>query len=396
MEILASVQKRGKNSWLLVVEAGYDPNGKRIKRTKTVKGMGKREAEKELAKFVTEVESGEYIAPEKMTFRAFVEEWKIKYGEKELAPKTLATYMRYFKNRIFPYFGHMRLDEIKPFHIINFLSELTQEGKRQDGKDGCLSSGSIVYIYRVIKNVFTRAVEWKIIKTNPVGEIKRPKISYKEILVYNEEEVRQLFICLEDEAIHWRMMITLALTTGLRRGELVALEWKHIDLETGTIEVKQNISSSVNGSAIITEPKTNKSKRKVSLPDSVCQQLKEYNLHCRKEKLRLGDSWKGGDRFFVFFNAEGKSFYPESPYLWFRTFLKKHNLRYIRFHDLRHTSATILINQGVHAKIISERLGHASISTTMNVYGHALQSADKEAANKFESIFHPTTSSNTN
>ncbi|PPA83846.1 hypothetical protein C4A75_14090 [Brevibacillus laterosporus] len=190
-------------------------------------------------------------------------------------------------------------------------------------------------------------------------------------------------------------MITLALTTGLRRRELVALEWKHIDLETGTIEVKQSISSSVNGSAIITEPKTNKSKRKVNLPDSVCHQLKEYNLHCRKEKLRLYDSWKGGNRFFVFFNAEGKSFYPESPYLWFRTFLKKHHLRYIRFHDLRHTTATILINQGVHAKLISERLGHPSISTTMNVYGHALQSADEEATNKFESIFQPKASGTT-
>ncbi|MED2006083.1 tyrosine-type recombinase/integrase [Brevibacillus laterosporus] len=99
--------------------------------------------------------------------------------------------------------------------------------------------------------------------------------------------------------------------------------------------------------------------------------------------------------FFVFFNAEGKSFYPESPYLWFRTFLKKHHLRYIRFHNLRLTSATILINQGVQAKIISERLGHPSISTTMNVYGHALQSADEEAANKFESIFQPKASGTT-
>jgi len=119
--------------------------------------------------------------------------------------------------------------------------------------------------------------------------------------------------------------------------------------------------------------------------------LKEYNLHCGKEKLRLCDSWKGENRFFVFFNAEGKSFYPESPYLWFQ----KHHLRYIRFHDLRLTSATILINQGVHAKIISERLGHPSISTTMNVYGHALQSADEEAANKFESIFQPKASGTT-
>nr|WP_240546413.1 site-specific integrase [Paenibacillus artemisiicola] len=90
------------------------------------------------------------------------------------------------------------------------------------------------------------------------------------------------------------------------------------------------------------------------------------------------------NHFFVFFNQYGQAFYPESPYLWFRNFLKKHQLRYIKFHDLRHTSATLLINQGVHAKIISERLGHASITRTMNIYGHVLSKADKEAANKFD------------
>jgi integrase len=165
--------------------------------------------------------------------------------------------------------------------------------------------------------------------------------------------------------IHWRMMITLAITTGLRRGELIGLEWKHIDLENGTLEVKQSISMMVNGDPIITEPKTKKSKRKINLPDAVR---------------------RGGDHFFVFCNPDGMQFYPETPCLHFRSFLKKNGLWYIRFHDLRHTSATLLVNQGVHAKIISERLGHASITTTMNVFGHTLQSNDKEAANKFNNI----------
>lgn len=393
---MASIEKRGANSWRLVVEAGYDAQGKRIKRYKTVRIDDEallRTTKKlrdylndELHKFKIEVEAGEYISPEKMTFGAFVEEWRNKYAAKELSPKTLATHMRFINLRILPVFGRKRLDQIQPFHIVRFLSDLSEEGGRLDGKDGRLSSGTIHYVYRVLKNIFSRAEEWRIIKGNPVAEVKRPKVTHKEVEVYDEIEVAALFQALEKEPIHWRLMITLALTTGLRRGELVGLEWKHVNLEKGFIDVKQSIAMAVNGEPVITEPKTKKSKRTVSLPDSVVEDLKEYKKYIHEQLENVGDRWKGGEHFFVFSHDDGRPFYPETPYLHFRSLLKKNGLRYIRFHDLRHTSATLLINQGVHAKIISERLGHASITTTMNVYGHALQSADKEAANKFESI----------
>ena len=109
-------------------------------------------------------------------------------------------------------------------------------------------------------------------------------------------------------------------------------------------------------------------------------------LYKMEERNKIGDRWQGGKYSFVFCHPDGKAFHQERPYLWFRNFIKKNNLRYIRFHDLRHTSATLLINQGVHAKIISERLGHGNINTTMNIYGHALRSADQSAADKFETI----------
>lgn len=181
-------------------------------------------------------------------------------------------------------------------------------------------------------------------------------------------------------------MITFALTTALRRGELLALEWKHVDWNTGTIDVLQSVSMSPAGNVHVKEPKTKNSKRKVSLPNSMLEELREYYLHKIKERDKIGDRWQGGDYFFMFCHPDGKAFHQERPYLWFRHFIKKNKLRYIRFHDLRHTSATLLINQGVHAKIISERLGHGNINTTMNVYGHTLRSADQSAADKFETI----------
>lgn len=143
----------------------------------------------------------------------------------------------------------------------------------------------------------------------------------------------------------------------------------------------------VKGVVIVKHPKTRNSIRKVALPNSMLVEMKEYYAFRLNERKEMIDEWQGGNWFFMFSHSNGHPFHHERPYLWFRQFIKKNDFRYIRFHDLRHTSATILINQGVHAKIISERLGHGDISTTMNIYGHALRSADQAAADKFESLF---------
>lgn len=385
---MASIEKRGKNSYRLVVETGYSADGKRIKRSKTIKASGIREAERELAKFQVEVEAGEYIAPEKMNFSKFLEEWTSKYGEKHLDPNTLKTYSHMLQNHITPVFGGKRLDEIKPIHIVSFLKSLEQDGTRKDGKSGGLSSTSIRFVHRVLKDIMERAVEWRIIKLNPVSAIKRPKLSKTNVDVYDEQEVSMLLEALQKEPLHWRLLITLAITTGLRRGELLGLEWKHVNFETGAINVEQALSYT-NGQHIFKTPKTKSSVRKVSLPEALLEDLKCYYADSLLAKEQLGDEWKGGSHFLVFSSWNGNPFYHTVPGTWFRRFLKRTNLKRIRFHDLRHTSATLLINLGVHAKTIAGRLGHADIRTTMNVYGHALQTADQLAANTLNSLLTP-------
>lgn len=394
---MANYRQRGKNSWELTVSLGRGANGKYTRRTKTVMVEDERilrapkrlemYLEQEWLKFKEEVEAGHYIAPAKFTFSQFVELWKEKYADKQLERKTLYTYMVNLNTRILPAFGNLQLDQIKPLHIVDFLDSLGKEGSRKDNKAGILSSGTIQMNHRVLKNIFSRAVEWKVIKDNPAAEVRKPKVTYKEIIPYDEEEIRAMIQALQKEPFHWRMMITLALTTGMRRGELLGLEWKHIDWKTSVIDVQQSISISLKGEVIVKEPKTKNSKRKVALPPSVLEELREYYAYRVKERNKIGDAWQGGEHFFLFAHDDGRAFHHESPYQWFRQFVKKNGFRYIRFHDLRHTSATILINQGVHAKVISERLGHGSITTTMNIYGHALRSADQAAADKFENLF---------
>ncbi|MFD2614463.1 tyrosine-type recombinase/integrase [Paenibacillus gansuensis] len=394
---MASIEKRGKNSWRFVVEAGYDPNGKRIKRSKTIKIEDeallrttrklKDFLDMELAKFKIEVEAGEYVSPEKMSFSSFVIEWKNKYAIKTLSPSTLTAYMAYLNKRILPVLGHKRIDEIKPIHIVNLISSITDSPREGLGHEGTISSGTVAFILRILKNVFSRAAEWKLIKESPAAGIKKPKVNYKEFEIYNEDEIERLFAALENEPPQWRVMIALALTTGLRRGELLGLEWHHIDLENGLLEVRQTLSgNALDGQPILSEPKTKQSRRILSLPESMIEELKFFKQVNEKAKNVLGDRWKGENRYFVFSKHDGEPYHHKAPYLWFRRFLLRHKLRHIRFHDLRHTSASLLISQGVHAKLISSRLGHSSISTTMNIYGHALRSADREVASKLNNL----------
>lgn len=397
-----NIQKRGENSWFFTVYTGLGPDKKYGRKTKTItitdeallKTTKRLEdyLTAEYMKFKEEVEAGEYIAPQKMTIAAFVKEWRNKYAAKQLEHKTRTSYESHLKKRILPTFGHMKLEDIKPLHIVDFLEKLSHDGGRGDGRAGGLASGTVEINHRILKNIFSRAVDWKIIKNNPAAAVQKPKVNHKVIIPYDEQEVRALLLALEREPYHWRMMVTLALTTGMRGGELLGLEWKHIDWKTGVLDVSQTMVHALKGEIIVKEPKTKNSKRKISLPVSVLEELREYYAYRAKERDKLGDAWNGKDRegrewHFVFCHADGSPFHHERPYLWFRGFIKKHGLRYIRFHDLRHTAATLLINQGVHAKLISERLGHGNITTTMNIYGHALQSADQAAADKLEFLF---------
>ncbi|MGF7050668.1 integrase [Paenibacillus sp. DS2015] len=285
-----------------------------------------------------------------------------------------------------------RLEDIKPLHIVDFLSELEKDGSRGDRKSGGLASGTIHLQHRILKNIFNRAVEWQVIKRNPAGDVQKPKVTSKEVIPYDDTEVEQMLQALVKEPYHWRVMITLALTTALRRSELLGHEWKHIDWDSGEIKVSQSMIHALKGNIIVKHPKTKDSNRNVALPKSMLEEMKNYYAYRLNERNDMGDDWRGGDWFFMFSHPNGQPFHHERPYLWFRQFIKKNRFRYIRFHDLRHTSTTILINQGVHAKIISERLGHGSITTTMNIYGHALRPADQAAADKFESLLKNKTS----
>lgn len=390
---MANIEKRGENSYRFTVYLPKDANGKYPRETKTITieekmtpKQLKEFLDREYLKFKNEVLSGNYVKVDKMLFKDFAKQWEKDFAS-TLALTTYGNHQRKLNLHINPVIGHMRMDQINSFHLMSIIRDM----KRYDGKDEPLTYHAKQDVYRTLKSIFKYAVKWGIISKNPMDGVEKPRPSDtdeidKEMQVYEESEIETLMHLLQSEPISWRMMFTLALAAGLRKGELLGLEWKDVDFENQQIYIHQTIVFTNKGPHIKTT-KTKKSKRYVTLPQSVMNELKAYRKHWAKEKLQKGDVWVEKEREWLFHAFDGTHMYPTSPSKRWKQFIDRHGFKYIRLHDLRHTSASLLIAQGVHAKIISERLGHSDIAVTMNTYGHAFKSADRAAADKLDDFF---------
>lgn len=394
-----SIEKRGKNSWRLTVELGYDAQGERDFERKTIRIEDpellraprrlKNYLDDELVKFKMEIESGHYISPEKLTFGKFIEKWIVKFVEQELEEKTKIGYKFHTERRILPYFKNMHMEKIKTLHITDYLEYLrTPEASLNKGGKP-LGSATIVYNYRVLRSIFSKAVEWRVLKENPMTGIKKPREDdIKEMEVYDEKEIKLLFAALQDEPSHIRILITLAVTTGMRRAELAGLEWKNIDLVNGTIDIKQTVPLFKDGLPVIKGPKNKQSKRQIALAPSVVDELKLYRTEWAKMKLQLGDKWTANDWEFIFCRTNGIPCDPERLTSRWIAFHRKHGLKPIRLHDLRHTSISWMIYKKIHSKAIAKRAGHTD-TKMLEIYGHIFESVDKAAANVFDDMVKP-------
>lgn len=385
-----SIEKRGENTFRLVVSAGRGLDGKRKKYTKTIIVDGKtnadinKKAEKELSKFVVEVEKEDYIDPSKFTLTAFTEMWLKNYAKPKLALKTSFEYEQLLEKRILPAMGHMKISNIKPMHLVTFFNNLQEDGMRGDKKKGRLSNNTLLHYYRLLSVMFNTAVKWQFISSNPIKNVDPPKIENTEGRYYDEKEATLLIEKLQCENIDRQVAILLALTGGLRVGEVTGLKWDNINFDDNEIFIIKTTQYIPKAGVFEKETKNRTSKRLISIPKSVMDLVKILQIDQNYKKDSCGDLWNQTDYIFTQWN--GIPINPQTPGKWFDKIVKKNNLRKISFHELRHTSATLLISQGENVRALSSRLGHAETSTTMNIYAHALKSADKSAANKLENL----------
>lgn len=425
---MASIRKRG-NNYQITVSNGRDSKGKQIIETatftpdpnKTVK-----QNEKALEKFVFEfeekVKSGKYLNGEKLSFQDFTEIWLNDYAEKQLEPTTIQTYKHLLRLHIIPAIGHLKLSKIQPVHLNKFYNTMASE--RKDGREGGYSPKTIRHVHNVISGIYATAIKWNIVMENPCDRVDPPKQARTcDKIKYFTLEQAEIFLGLLDKEYttfckahdriddtgkqyhvsdynetrriptQFKLFYLLALFCGMRRGELIALEWSDINFENNSISVTKS-TSMVNGKPLTKTPKTKSSVRLISVPKSVIDVAKNYRKEQLQYRMAIGNQWDGDN--YVFIQWNGRQMHLDTPYNTFKKIIRRYNeqtinpeekLPEIPLHGLRHTSATLLISQNMDVRTVANRLGHAQTSTTMDIYSHALKQMDEKAAEVFDDLF---------
>lgn len=382
-----SIEKRGENTYRLIVSGGKNLDGGRCRKTKTVHGTRK-DAEIALAEFITEVNRGMVPEGKSITFEEFYYIWQEKYGSKELAPKTYSRYVGMLKSRILPYLGSFPLDKIKPTDLMNLYDMLENDTqiKRIAKNNGQrtlkpLSPKTILEHHRLLSAMFQRAVYWQLLVNNPARRVKPPKTKKPKIEFFDDDECKLLINSLQDftgNKLKYKIAILLDIFSGVRRGELIGLEWSDVDFKNETIEINKSTQYLPEKGIFDKDPKTESSNRIVPIPNYITNVLLEYKDWYDEQKELCGDKWIDSNKLLI--QANGKPMHPDTLGKWYKSYIESLGLPEVKLHGIRHTNATLLISQNVDIATVSARLGHASINTTIKYYVHPLQKNMRKAA----------------
>ena len=376
-----SIRQRSKGTWEIFYDMGADPiTGRRRQKSQTVKGT-KRDAQRILREVLLSVEQGSYVKPNKITLGEWLSQWLKDYVSMNTTDRTQESYRYIVEGHLIPSVGKVILADLQPQHIQSYYAEKLSNG-RADGEGG-LSARSVVYHHRILSKALNYAVKMGMVVRNVANLVEPPRVKKVTMNTLSTEEVTR-FLEAAKETDYYVFFATL-LYTGLRRGELLALRWRNLDLIKGNLTVVETAYKLGNGDYIIKEPKTAHSRRSVTLSTSLIELFRAYRIDQELLRIQLGVSLNADD--FVFIRPDGSPLNPSAVSLAFRRITHKAGLKDIRIHDLRHTHATLMLQAGVNPKVVSERLGHASISITLDIYSHVLPGMQEAAVEKFDKLF---------
>jgi integrase len=363
-------------TWSYRIDAGLDDRGRR--RQREVGGFGtKKAAQTALNEALADTQRGNYSPPSRTTVREFLDEWH-EGARHELALTAWTNYGQIIRRNINPYLGSKRLTDLSPLDIKRWHGKLLTDG-RQDGQP--LAVASVKLAHRILRRALADAVRWNLIVSNPAAATRVPKGETKELTVWSAEEAKRFLDAIAEERLVG--LWTLALHTGLRRGELAGLRWRDVDLDAGTLTVAQQ-RTTANYTVVITTPKA-KSQRQLLLAPATVAALRGHLQRQRKERMALGPDWT--DSGYVFVDEAGVEIHPQRFTKLFDEVLKRTGAPKIRLHDLRHTMASLALEAGVHPKVVQEQLGHSAIAVTLDTYSHVPQAVRRDSADKIAGLF---------
>jgi len=376
------VRQLKSGSWELVFDLPREPGQKRKQKSVTVKAANKKEAEAKLREILCQIDTNAYVDSGKMTLEEFLRRWLKDYCEPNLRQTTVDGYTVIIEKHLIPALGHIQLAKLRPIHIQEYYSRAMKTG-RADGKGKELSPTTVLHHHRLLHRALATAVKWQLLARNICDAVEPPRAKRYRGKVYDEAAVARLIEVSEGTLLYIPILITLA--TGLRRGEVLALRWSDYDPDTNTLVVDETLLN-VTGGPEFSDTKTNESRRMITLPKTIVRELEAHRERQKKEKNHAGEFWQNND--LICCKEDGSRWHPGTFSDNFRRLLQKHELPHIRFHDLRHTHASLLLRQGIHPKVVSERLGHSRIGITMDLYSHVLPGIQDEVAKQLdEKIF---------
>lgn len=382
-----TIYKRKDGRWEAKASIGYDPATGKLKRI-TKYFETRKEAQDWLAQVQHEKRTGRFVEPDKITVGEWVQRYLQTYVKPKVKPVSYAGYMDVFRNHINPEVGDIPLQSLRT-NVIQELYNRKAENGRLDGKSG-LSPRLIHLVHQVLNGALKQAVREHLIQHNPAEYTTRPPIKRKEMTVLSPEEVNRYLEAAKEDRLYAAFL--LELTTGLRRGELLGLKWDCVDFTKGEITVKQSLSRVRyvdEGFSRLEEngTKTEAGKRTIPLLPEVMQELKRLKKKQAEEKLFFGQAYQ--DKSLVFATPIGTPVEPRNFHRKHTAILKKAGLKRVRLHDLRHTFATILLQEGENPENLRDLLGHTRTSTTLDLYCHSTMEGKKKAVERLKGVLLP-------
>lgn len=307
------------------------------------------------------------------TVEGYLAAW-LESSRRRVRPSTWETYERYLRRHALRDLGHLKLAGLRAAHLDRLYQRLLGEG---------LSPSTVHHLHAILHKALDQAVRWDLVGRNPADLVDPPTMARRTMRALSTDEGRRLLEVVRDERLE--AVWVLALTTGMRRGELLALRWRDVDLDDASLSVTGTLQR-VEGQLTICEPKTPSSRRSVELTALAVEALRKRRLRQREERVVAGPAWR--DEYGLVFTTEigtpveaanfiRRSYWPS---------LERAGLRGLRFHDLRHTAATLMLGRGVHPKVASEMLGHSTVAITLNLYSHVTKTMGREAARAMQEV----------
>ena len=326
-------------------------------RRKTFYGKTRKDVSERLKVAMRDQQQGTMVSNDRQTVAQYLGRWLAESVKGSVKARTHVGYESIVRVRIVPRIGRVPLARLTSLDLQGLYTKLAADG---------LSGRSIVHTHRVLHRALQQACRWGMLPRNPCDGVTPPQAQRRELGVLSQAEAAHLLTATIDHPAH--ALYVLALSTGMRQGELLGLQWRDIDLEAGRVSVRRAVQRQKGVGLVFVTPKTARSRRSVKLGQRAVAALRDHRLRQIEARLRLGPDWRDED--LVFANETGGKLDPSHQTAVFKVALSRAGLPAIRFHDLRHSAATLLLTKGIHPKVVSEMLGHSTVTLTLDVYSH--------------------------